>query len=331
MLEAIESSTLDEAFSELNVSCVLSKVKSGKARRGPGRGYQLSDRFLTSLSAGFPVEFISQAKSFLKNLSSSSIDYSPSIGRGEMACILNEIPRDTIRLQSLVSLVDEETSFESSEYSFPLSISFLPPEFEKRSDSDNQVPNSVKKRLKTGPADAESPNMLTESQQKLLSIIRKGGLFGATKADMKDSSNADSLESDLKFLELSHISRVGFSTVRYVEKPLSENWQIRKDSMCYPAELWYDISAQVVPIFLETALENCVSVIHNHPGIYFSKILKMLPVTTLELVKLLEILLNRGIINKRVLLKPTIQFIGQDKRYDEISSYTLTMDWYKRL
>lgn len=188
MLEAIEPKILDVAFSELNSSFILSKVKGGKDRQGPGRGYQLSDRFLTSLSAGFSVGFMSNAKSFFKNLlSSSPITYSISIGRGEMACILNELPQKTIKLQPLVSLVEDE-SLETQEYSFPISICYNVKSTDcgKRSEamvSDAQS-KSVKKR-RTVTAETESPHRLTKSQDLMLSIIKKGGLFGATKCELK--------------------------------------------------------------------------------------------------------------------------------------------------
>ena len=78
-----------------------------------------------------------------------------------------------------------------------------------------------------------------------------------------------------------------------------------------------------------------MSVIHDYPGIYFSKLLQMLPVTFVELKKLLEILENRGIITRTNLFKPEIaklvNFLGTPKISNEISSFRLTADWYKNM
>jgi hypothetical protein len=324
MLKLIEPCILDAAFTELNSCNILSKVKGGKDRQGPGRGYILSDRFLTSLSAGFPVGFITQARSFYQRLATSSpIPYSLSIGRGEMACILNEIPKQLITLTPLISLVDSD-SLESSEYCFPFSISFSKSNRPKREiDSDSAVSTNpvesvkIKKirqnQISNGPE-------LTKSQADLLSLIKEGGKFGYTKTALKKSLGSETLQSDLKSLEISHISKVGFNSIVYIDNIHLKHWQIQTQDGCFLPELWKDISGTTISIFLDTALENIISVIHKNPGIYLSKLVQFLPLTTFEVVKLLEILLNKGIIMKTCL----------PLNSGEISYYKLDHDWYKK-
>ena len=195
MLESIDPSILDEAFSELNSANILSKVKGGKTRSGPGRGYQLSDKYLTSLSAGFPYGFISNAKSFLDKLSSApsnSIEYSISFSRGEMAFILNEFPQGMIKFKALVSLLGDEC-FESQEYCFPISVEYINSGKSKRdltvateSSKNTILESKGSKKRRTQDADSSSPeSKLTKFQESLLEIIKKGGVFGATIPDIK--------------------------------------------------------------------------------------------------------------------------------------------------
>ena len=126
----------------------------------------------------------------------------------------------------------------------------------------------------------------------------------------------------------SKIAKVGFSSIRFVEISQSINWKIRKQGTSYPPHLWYDISGEIIPLFFETALESAVSVIHDYPGIYFSKLCQMLPVTALELEILLDTLQLRGIISRSV-LREIPQLYSKDM--NEISTFRLESEWYKKL
>ena len=360
MLELIDPSILDAAFTELNAANILSKVKGGKDRQGPGRGYQLSDRFITSLSAGFPVGFISHSKSFFQRLTASRpIPYSLSIGRGEMACILNEIPKQRIKLTPLVSLAEHD-SLESFEYTFPFSISTSDSKDSKRvitdvddvfsidsidsdysGDSLDSIKSSEsikehnmkKRRIYKKKSEINQDAQLTKAQRHLLSLIKQGCMFGYTKTELKkflESDQCKTFESDLKYLEISFISKVGFDSIRYIDILYLKYWQIQQESCCYKPELWKDISGSTISIFLETALENCVSVIHKNPGIYFSKLVQFLPLSTLEVFNLLEILENKGIIRKTIILKPQLLDLFSLETFDH-DCYRLNHDWYRLL
>ncbi|CAG8534737.1 6766_t:CDS:2, partial [Acaulospora colombiana] len=88
ILNSYPDSLVTDAIDKLNESGAIVRVKGGNDRRVPGRGYHVSDRFLSVISGTFPDRLFSQAVAFHKSLVGSII-FDQFSNSGDMACILD--------------------------------------------------------------------------------------------------------------------------------------------------------------------------------------------------------------------------------------------------
>ncbi|CAG8446026.1 5398_t:CDS:10 [Diversispora eburnea] len=88
ILNSYPDSLVTHAINKLNEIGAIVRVKGGNDRRVPGRGYHVSDKFLSVISGTLPDRLFSQAVAFYKKFKCSVI-FDQFANSGDMACILD--------------------------------------------------------------------------------------------------------------------------------------------------------------------------------------------------------------------------------------------------
>ncbi|KAK9768259.1 hypothetical protein K7432_001226 [Basidiobolus ranarum] len=86
-----------EALEDAKEAGTIVKVKGGFNRRIPGRGFHVSDKFLSVLTGTFPERMLPQATAFHFHIKGPLV-FSPLANSGTMACLLNLLSNNKISL-----------------------------------------------------------------------------------------------------------------------------------------------------------------------------------------------------------------------------------------
>ncbi|KAI8817610.1 uncharacterized protein EV422DRAFT_220609 [Fimicolochytrium jonesii] len=104
ILQAFNSDVIETAVRKLNATQTIVKVKGSTDRRVPGRGYVLSDKFLSSITGVLPDRILPQALAFRSSLleqlkDSPSCIFEPFTNSGSMMVLLEATSCRIVRLQ----------------------------------------------------------------------------------------------------------------------------------------------------------------------------------------------------------------------------------------
>lgn len=100
ILNAYPHDIINKALEEGKNAGTIVRVKGGTDRRVPGRGYNISDKFLSIMTGNLPDRFFAQACGFHKYVMSNDVvSLSPLANSGTVAAVLNLAAHGKVRFR----------------------------------------------------------------------------------------------------------------------------------------------------------------------------------------------------------------------------------------
>ncbi|ORY03011.1 hypothetical protein K493DRAFT_334426 [Basidiobolus meristosporus CBS 931.73] len=138
-----------EALEDAKEAGTIVKVKGGFNRRIPGRGFHVSDKFLSVLTGTFPERMLPQATAFHHHIKGPLV-FSPLANSGTMACLLNLLSNSKITLSPVypesvneAQIVPNHKSRKIDHRRLDFSVC-ITPIVERIAEIDEQTPSPIK-------------------------------------------------------------------------------------------------------------------------------------------------------------------------------------------
>ena len=202
ILFSLQSPVVDAALAGLASHGLVSKTRGGTDRRVPGRGYRLSDKFLTLLSGWFTNRLVAQAVSWYDQLNQNlykkssknvSVVFSPLITSGGMACLLDQLADERIKLVPEKSLTNDTDVDIQRDHCFNLLIKPSGENVQQNESSKRAQEEVVllpAKRTRGSPkktpvkGKGKSKEAWTPIQQDILKLVKDAGVLGLPRAEL---------------------------------------------------------------------------------------------------------------------------------------------------
>ncbi|GAN08977.1 hypothetical protein MAM1_0235d08497 [Mucor ambiguus] len=339
LLREYPEDVIEQAVDHLTAMGMLIRGRADFGRI-PGRGINVSEKFLIVAAGILPYEFFKQAREFYATLVSRAfIDLEAShINSGTVAAILDLISQGKIS----IGLQDADTYIKPKKSTYypkasaaALRKAYVYKDLDLRLtstcnlsahnvsedcvDRDGVIAVSTHEQIEDMLHALVDKHPLSKVLYDIVCSFGKAGAsISAIQAKFEDQNQYkepllffDTLES-LQSHNPPLICIIGFEHLRYVASEFISNWFIKQNSVRYILPLmWYDTTGTIIP----DALEGCANAIMSHilkkPGISFAALRDTFQgfYTNFELYHILRYLLG----SKRIMSR-TIQRAARPKR-----------------
>ncbi|CAO3654191.1 unnamed protein product [Mucor fragilis] len=349
LLREYPEKAIEQAVDKLTEMGMLMRGKAGFGRI-PGRGINVSEKFLIVAAGALPFEFFKQAKQFHDALASTSsfIDLEASdINSGAVAAVFDLASQGkiSIGLQDVEKYIKpKQSTYYPKASAVALRKAYVYKDLDLRItptcdlsgsdvpenclDHDAVVYVSTHEEIKAMLHVLNGKRPLSEA---LYDIVCSFGKAGSSISEIRAKFDGQhQFEDSLLFFETleslqNHIPPliciIGFEHLRYVASEFISDWFIKQNNMRYILPLmWYDTTGSIIP----DALEGCASAIMSHilkrPGISFATLRDTFRgfYTDFELYHILKYLLD-----SKQIMSRTVQRAAQPKRVSIFDKRTL--------
>ncbi|KAL7330068.1 hypothetical protein PS15p_205057 [Mucor circinelloides] len=330
LLRVYPENIIKQAVDNLSAMGMLvkSRIDSGRV---PGRGINVSEKFLVMASGVLPFDFFQQAMQFYQTLASDNpfVDLEIStVDAGTAAVVLDLASQGkiSIGLQDFEKYVKpRQSTYYPKPKAFALRDAYLYKDLDLRitptsdvpvqnapercSDCDGIIPVSTHQEIESY---LHALNDRRPYSKTVYDVIRSFGRAGASISEIRTKFDSESQheESLLFFDTLESLQNhrpplirvIGFVHLRYIASEFISDWFIKQSDGRYILPLmWYDTTGSIIP----KALEGCAHAVMGHvlerPGISFATLRDKFQgfFTDFELYHILKYLLD----SKRIIAR----------------------------